>query len=83
MSEDKFRFKSRELETLNIRVVGSSELTYYWTVQIDSSGCVEVAATAFGDKESEQSISMDPQEAVKIAQAILECAHEELKKQAF
>lgn len=72
-----------ELETLTLRLVGSEDLGYYWMTQIDDSGCVEVSCTVIGETEPDQIVSMDPAEALLVAQNMILAATEELKKQAF
>ena len=79
---NKVNFRGGDLEALSIRIVGSAELDYYWTIQIDDMGCVEIAAKQYG-KEPLGQISIDPREAIKVAEQMIICAQEELKKQAF
>ena len=80
---NKLNYRDSELTTRTVRLIGSEEMHYCWSVQVDENGCIEVAATVFGAEKSDQIINLDPEEAIAVANAMILAANEEIRKLAF
>ena len=65
-------------ETITIKLIAASCGEYYFTVMIDDMGCVEVSATVMGETRPHQTLTIPPEEAFAVADAIKAIAQEEL-----
>ena len=72
--------KLSTLELATIHILGSPDRDFFYTIQIDEWGCIEVAAAVHGEDEPDQIFSCPPEEAIEIAKAMIKAAEQEIER---